>query len=130
MNFETKPRDDKKLSNFETRDFLVKPKDKSKSASNLAARDWNISKTESPKVLKLKKIKLKKQRANKISSLNTMNSKKQRIENKKREAIKKISNIERKKSTITNLGNVIRTREIVILFNVLAKCRFKPLSHT
>jgi hypothetical protein len=39
LNFETKPRDDKKLSNFETRDFLVKPKDKSKSASNLAARD-------------------------------------------------------------------------------------------
>ena len=93
MNFVKKPRDKRKSENFETRPVFEELKEISKSSSNLAARDWKVSKIESPIELKLKKIKLKKHRASKISSLKTTISKKQRIEKKKRETIKKTSNI-------------------------------------
>ena len=93
MNFVKKPRDKRKSENFETRPVFEELKEISKSSSNLAARDWKVSKIESPIELKLKKIKLKKHKANKISSLKTTISKKQRTENKKRETIKKTSNI-------------------------------------
>ena len=93
MNLVGKPRDKRKSVNLETRLIFVELKEISKSSSNLAARDWKISKIESPIELKLKKIKLKKHKANKISSLKTTISKKQRTENKKRETIKKTSNI-------------------------------------
>ena len=88
LNFETKPRDARRLENFARIVCLEISKESNKSASNFKARDWNVSKTESLMVLKLKKIKLKKQRANKISSLKTMNSRKQRIEKTNSEAIK------------------------------------------
>ena len=93
MNFVKKPRDRRKSENFETRLVFEELKEISKSSSNLAARDWKVSKIESPIELKLKKIKLKKHKASKISSLKTTISKKQRTENKKRETIKKTSNI-------------------------------------
>lgn len=77
-------------------------KDRSKSDSNFCARSVKFAKITAPSELNKKKTKLKKHSASKISSLKTINSKKQRIENKKREARKKISNIEKKrKTTIT-----------------------------
>ena len=96
MNFVKKPRDRRKSENFETRLVFDELKEISKSSSNLAARDWKVSKIESPIELKLKKIKLKKHKASKISSLKTTVSKKQRMEKKKRETIKKTSNIKRR----------------------------------
>lgn len=96
MNFVKKPRDKRKSENFETRPVFEELKEISKSSSNLAARDWKVSKIESPIELKLKKIKLKKHKASKISSLKTTVSRKQRMEKKKRETIKKMSNIKRR----------------------------------
>jgi len=55
---------------------------------------------ESPNELKAKKIKLKKHIANKISSLKTITSKKQRMEKTNNEARKNKSNIEKEKRTI------------------------------
>ena len=83
MNFVKKPRDKRKSENFETRPVFEELKEISKSSSNLAARDWKVSKIESPIELKLKKIKLKKHKASKISSLKTTVSKKQRMEKKR-----------------------------------------------
>jgi hypothetical protein len=49
----------------------------------------------SPKELNIKKIKLKKHRVNKISSLKTITSRKQSTEKKNKEATKNISNIKK-----------------------------------
>ena len=82
-----------KSTNFDISDSLDELKDTKRSSSNFVARDWKVSKIDSPIELKLKKIKLKKHSANKISSLNTTNSKKHITENKKSDTMKKMSNI-------------------------------------
>ena len=122
MNFVKKPRDRRKSENFETRLVFEELKEISKSSSNLAARDWKVSKIESPIELKLKKIKLKKHRASKISSLKTTISKKQRMEKKKRETIKKTSNIKQ--------SYVVHRLKSVQFLQIFGNTGFEPITYS
>lgn len=122
MNFVKKPRDKRRSENFETRPVFEELKEISKSSSNLAARDWKVSKIESPIELKLKKIKLKKHRASKISSLKTTISKKQRMEKKKRETIKKTSNIKQ--------SYVVHRLKSVQFLQIFGNTGFEPITYS
>jgi hypothetical protein len=87
-HFETIPREALRLSASLTAASLDKLKDTNSSSSNLLARELKVSKTLSPSALKLKKIKLKKHNANRISSLKTIISKTHKMEATKTTIIK------------------------------------------
>jgi hypothetical protein len=78
--FGPKSCEDVKLLNLVCNISSDASKDINNSASNFSARDWKVLKMLSPKALKLKKIKLKKHKASKISSIKTINSKKHKTE--------------------------------------------------
>jgi hypothetical protein len=82
---------------FVERFSQLTPNENNNSDSNLLARSSKLSKTVLDNVLKLKKMKEKKQSANKISSLKTINSMKHKTEKINKNKIKVISSINFKK---------------------------------